>query len=359
MSIVLTALSLGAAGVVAGILSGPDAQASNNGQSVRPAMGWSSWSFVRRNPTEANIIAQADAMKNSGLAAHGYQYVNLDDFFMKCDSNGPVVDGNGRWVVDTNRFPHGLKFVADHIADTSKTEKNYNCKHMYYIDYSKPGSQEYVNSFANLYASWGVDYLKIDGVGAQDIPDVQAWDTALRQTGRPINYALSNHLPIANATTWKKLANSWRTQGDVECYCSGQPNGVVYPLTNWAHIAARFNTAASWQPFAGPGGWNDLDSIEIGSGDQEIQTISGVSKTDIRRTQLTLWSMAAAPLLLGTDLTLLTSATPPAGVAADKAMLFNDRVIAVDQDGVAAKRIVNSGGGQVFSKKESDGSYVV
>jgi len=395
MSIVLTALSLGAAGVVAGILSGPDAQASNNGQSVRPAMGWSSWSFVRRNPTEANIIAQADAMKNSGLAAHGYQYVNLDDFFMKCDSNGPVVDGNGRWVVDTNRFPHGLKFVADHIhglglkfglyvtpgipanavakntpiagtslhakdiADTSKTEKNYNCKHMYYIDYSKPGSQEYVNSFANLYASWGVDYLKIDGVGAQDIPDVQAWDTALRQTGRPINYALSNNLPIANATTWKKLANSWRTQGDVECYCSGQPNGVGYPLTNWAHIAARFNTAASWQPFAGPGGWNDLDSIEIGSGDQEIQTISGVSKTDIRRTQLTLWSMAAAPLLLGTDLTLLTSATPPAGVAADKAMLFNDRVIAVDQDGVAAKRIVNSGGGQVFSKKEANGSFVV
>src|SRR6266516_3420037 len=395
MSIVLTALSLGAAGVVAGILSGPDAQASNNGQSVRPAMGWSSWSFVRRNPTEANIIAQADAMKNSGLAAHGYQYVNLDDFFMKCDSNGPVVDGNGRWVVDTNRFPHGLKFVADHIhglglkfglyvtpgipanavakntpiagtslhakdiADTSKTEKNYNCKHMYYIDYSKPGSQEYVNSFANLYASWSVDYLKIDGVGAQDIPDVQAWDKALRQTGRPINYALSNNLPIANATTWRQLANSWRTQGDVECYCSGQPNGVGYPLTNWAHIAARFNTAASWQPFAGPGGWNDLDSIEIGSGDQEIQTISGVSKTDIRRTQLTLWSMAAAPLLLGTDLTLLTSATPPAGVAADKAMLFNDRVIAVDQDGVAAKRIVNSGGGQVFSKKESDGSYVV
>jgi hypothetical protein len=69
--------------------------------------------------------------------------------------------------------------------------------------------------------------------------------------------------------------------------------------------------------------------------------------------------MAAAPLLLGTDLTLLTSATPPAGVAADKAMLFNDRIIAVDQDGRAAKRIVNSGGGQVFSKKEADGSYVV
>jgi Alpha galactosidase A/Alpha galactosidase C-terminal beta sandwich domain len=395
LSVVLAALSTGAAGVVAGVLAGPDAHASNNGLSLTPAMGWSSWSFVRRNPTAANIEAQADAMKNSGLAAHGYQYVNLDDFFMKCDGNGPVVDGNGRWTVDTARFPNGIKPVADHIhslglkfglyvtpgipanavskntpiagtslhakdiADTSKTEKNYNCKHMYYINYAKAGAQEYVNSFANLYASWGVDYLKIDGVGSLDIPDIQAWDKALRQTGRPINFALSNNLAIADGATWKKLANSWRTQGDVECYCGPGANGSGYPLTDWGHVSARFNTAANWQQFAGPGGWNDLDSIEIGSGDQAIKTQTGMNKQDIRRTQLTLWSMAGAPLLLGTDLTLLTQANPPADIAADRAMLFNDRVIAVDQDGVAAKRIVNSGGGQVFSKRESNGSYVV
>jgi hypothetical protein len=392
---VLAALSTGAAGVVAGVLAAPDAHASNNGLSIRPAMGWSSWSFVRRSPTAAKINAQADAMKNSGLADHGYVYINLDDFFQKCDGNGFVVDGFGRWAVDTAKFPGGIKPVADHvhslglkfglyvtpgipqnavdkntpiegtsfhakdIADTSKTEKNYNCKHMYFINYSKPGAQEFVNSWANLYASWGVDYLKIDGVGASDIPDVQAWDKALRQTGRPINFALSNNLPIANATTWRQLANSWRTQGDVECYCSGQPNGVGYPLTRWSSIASRFNSTAAWQQFAGPGHWNDYDSIEIGSGDQEIQDISGMNKADIRRTQLTLWSMAAAPLLLGTDLTLLTASNPPAGVSTDKAMLFNDRIIAVDQDGVAAKRIKNSGGGQVYSKKEADGSFVV
>ena len=395
LSIVLAALSTGAAGVVAGVLAAPDAHASNNGQSIRPAMGWSSWSFIRRDPTAAKIIAQADAMKNSGLADHGYLYVNLDDFFQKCDANGFVVDNFGRWTVDTAKFPGGIKPVADHvhslglkfglyvtpgipqnavtkntpiegtsfhakdIADTSKTEKNYNCKHMYFINYAKPGAQEFVNSWANLYASWGVDYLKIDGVGAADIPDVQAWDKALRQTGRPINFALSNNLPIANATTWANLSNSWRTQGDVECYCSGQPNGVGYPLTRWSSIASRFNSTASWQQFAGPGHWNDYDSMELGSGDQEIQDISGMNKADIRRTQLTLWSMAAAPLLLGTDLTQLTSSNPAAGVSTDKAMLFNDRIIAVDQDGVAAKRIINSGGGQVYSKKEADGSFVV
>ncbi len=395
MSIVLAALSTGAAGVIAGVIAAPDAHALNNGLSIRPAMGWSSWSFLRRSPTAAKMIAQADAMKNSGLANHGYVYVNLDDFFQKCDSNGFVVDGFGRWTVDTAKFPGGIKPVADHvhslglkfglyvtpgipknavtkntpiegtsfhardIADTTRTEKNYNCHNMYFIDYSKPGSQEFVNSWANLYASWGVDYLKIDGVGSSDIPDVVAWRKALAQTGRPINYALSNNLPIANATTWRDNANSWRTQGDVECYCSGQPNGVGYPLTRWSSIASRFNSTAAWQPYAGPGHWPDYDSIEIGSGDQEIQDITGMSKNDIKRTQITLWSMAAGPLILGTDLTQLTSATPAAGVSTDKAILFNDRVIAVDQDGVAARRIVNSNGGQVYSKREADGSYVV
>ncbi|MEV6848971.1 alpha-galactosidase [Actinoplanes sp. NPDC051411] len=357
------------------------ATASDNGLSIRPAMGWSSWSFVRRTPTEAAIKAQADALRSSGIAAHGFVYVNLDDFWMKCDSNGPVVDGNGRWVVDTAKFPDGMKALADYvhadglkfglyvtpgiaqnavtkntpiagtshhatdIAVTSTSEKNYNCKHMYGIDYSKAGAQEFVDSWAAQFASWGVDYLKIDGVGSSDIPDVKAWASALRASGRPINYALSNNLAIADAATWKQYANSWRTQGDVECYCGPGANGSGYPITDWPHVSARFATAASWQPYAGPGGWNDLDSLEVGNGDQIGLT------ADQRRSQFTLWSMAASPLLLGTDLTHLDST--------DKAMLTNDRLIGVDQDGVAAKRIVNSGNNQVFSKREADGSYVV
>ncbi|MGW7425028.1 alpha-galactosidase [Streptomyces sp. NPDC054813] len=344
-------------------------------------MGWSSWSYVRRQPTEAKIKAQADALVASGLKDHGFVHVNLDDFWQKCDSNGFTVDSYGRWAVDTAKFPGGIKAVADYvhskglkfgfyvtpgiaknavtkntpiegtsyhakdIADTSKTEKNYNCKNMYYIDYSKPGAQEFVNSWANQFASWGVDYLKIDGVGSQDVPDVKAWSQALRGTGRPITFGLSNNLPIADAPTWRQLANSWRTQGDVECYCGPGDHGSGYPLTDWSHVSARFDTAANWQPYAGPGGWNDLDSLEIGNGDQVGLT------ADQRRSHFTLWAMAAAPLLLGTDLTRLDTV--------DKAMLTNDRLIGVDQDGVAAKRIVNSGVKQVWSKKESDGQYVV
>ncbi|MET7617555.1 CBM35 domain-containing protein [Streptomyces sp. NPDC005408] len=358
-----------------------EAAASDNGLSIRPAMGWSSWSFVRRWPTEAKLKAQADALVSSGLKDHGYVYINLDDFYQKCDANGFTVDQYGRWAVDEAKFPSGIKGLADYIhskglkfgfyvtpgiaknavtkntpvegtsyhakdiADTSKTEKNYNCKNMYYIDYSKPGSQEFVNSWARQFASWGVDYLKIDGVGSHDIPDVRAWDKALRASGRPINYALSNNLAIADAPTWRQLANSWRTQGDVECYCGPGPNGSGFPLTTWDKVTARFTSAANWQQYAGPGGWNDLDSLEIGNGDQV-----GLN-ADQRRSHMTLWAMAASPLLLGTDLTALN--------ATDKAMLTNDRVIAVNQDGVAAKRIVNSSPKQVWSKRESNGDYIV
>jgi hypothetical protein len=376
--------ALGLALATAGFLMAPpqqEAAASDNGLSVRPAMGWSSWSFVRRWPTEAKMKAQADALVSSGLKDHGYVYINLDDFYQKCDSNGFVVDQYGRWAVDEAKFPSGIKALADYIhskglkfgfyvtpgiaknavtrntpiegtsyrakdiADTSRQEKNYNCKNMYYIDYSKPGSQEFVNSWARQFASWGVDYLKIDGVGSHDIPDVRAWDKALRASGRPINYALSNNLAIADAPTWRQLANSWRTQGDVECYCGPGPNGSGFPLTTWDKVTSRFTSAANWQQYAGPGGWNDLDSLEIGNGDQVGLT------ADQRRSHMTLWAMAASPLLLGTDLTALT--------ATDKAMLTNDRLIAVNQDGVAAKRIVNSSPKQVWSKREASGDYIV
>src|SRR6266540_2437177 len=379
---VLAALVVGVAGsVVTGVATAPPAVASNNGLSIRPAMGWSSWSFVRRWPDETKIKAQADAMVSSGLAGHGYVYINLDDFWQLCDGNGFVVDSFGRWVADPAKFPNGIKAVADYvhgrglkfgfyvtpgipknavlhntpiegtsfhaadIANTALLEKNYNCKNMYFIYYCKPGAQAYVDSWARQFASWGVDYLKIDGVGSSDIPDVEAWAGALRRSGRPINYALSNNLPISDAATWQRLANSWRTQGDVECYCGPGPNGSGYPLTTWSRVTTRFASASAWQPWAGPEGWNDLDSLEIGNGDQVGLT------ADQRRSTMTLWAMAGAPLLLGTDLTNLTST--------DLAMLTNDRLIGVDQDGYAAARIVDSGANQVWRKREDNGDFIV
>jgi alpha-galactosidase len=357
----------------------PRALAANNGLAVTaPLMGWSSWSFLRSGPTAAKIDAQADAMKSSGLSAHGFSYINLDDFWMACNSNGPEVDSNGRWIANPTTFPGGIAAVASHvhsdglkfglyvtpgipenavlantpiagtsdtadqIANTSVTEANYNCQHMYGINYSAPGAQAYINSWADEFASWGVDYVKIDGVGAGDIPDVQAWSTALQQSGRPIALELSNGLAIADATTWSSLANGWRTTGDIECY-GCESGGSSYPLTDWANVSSRFSAATSWQPYGGPGGWNDYDSIEIGNGANDGLTVAQ------RQTQMSLWSLASAPLILGTDLTSLD--------ATDLGMLENNRVIGVDQDGIPADRVISSGNEQVFDKRQQNGTW--
>jgi alpha-galactosidase len=152
-----------------------------------------------------------------------------------------------------------------------------------------------------------------------------------------------------DASTWHSLANGWRTTGDIECYC--WPGGVKiadpvrHPLTDWSNVSQRFNSAAAWAPDVSPGGWNDLDSLEVGNGSNDGLTVPE------RQSMMTMWSMADSPLILGTNLTSLD--------ATDLAMLTNRAVISVDQDGVAARRIVDSGSGQAFSKRESNGDYVI
>jgi alpha-galactosidase len=359
------------------------ALAENNGLAVSaPLMGWSSWSFLRSHPTAAEDEAEAKALVSSGLSSHGYIYVNQDDFWYDCPgSQGPDVDSYGRWVTNATAFPPsgstngievvanyvhslGLKFglyvtpgisdqavsentpiegtsyTANEIAD-GDSENNYNCGGMQGIDYSKPGAQTFINSWADEFASWGVDYVKLDGVGSFDIPDVQAWSTALAQTGRPMALELSNSLAIADATTWSSLANGWRTTGDIECYCGS--NGSSYPLTDWGNVSSRFAAAASWQPYGGPGGWNDYDSIEVGNGSNDGLTVPE------RQTQLSLWSLASAPLLLGVDVTNLDSG--------DLALLDNTAVTAVDQDGIPGDEAINSGSEIVFDKRQGNGTW--
>jgi Alpha galactosidase C-terminal beta sandwich domain/Alpha galactosidase A len=342
---------------------------------VDPPMGWSSWSFLRVQPTQTAIVAQATALSNQ-LSAHGYVFVNIDDFYYLDPTQ--TVDAYGRWVVDSLKFPDGLlalsafvhnlglrfglyvtpgiplaavnqntpiegtSYHAADIAIPSKLENQYNIAgSMVYIDYTKPGAQAFIDSWAKLLASYGVDYLKIDGVGTEDIPDVQAWSQALKGSGRVIHLELSNSLAKASGSTWESLANGWRIDGDLECYCSLSP----YPLTTWANVALRFTDVVGWQPFSHAGGRNDLDAIEIGNGD----TDDGLTG-DEKRSQMTLWALSAAPLLLGVDLTNLDPT--------DLALLTNDEVIAIDQAGVAATQ-VTAGSTPVWMAPQPDGSLAV
>ncbi|MGH2909049.1 MAG: NEW3 domain-containing protein [Solirubrobacteraceae bacterium] len=360
----------------------PAALASTPRLPSAPVMGWNSWDFMRHDPTEATVQAQATAMVSSGLKSAGYRYVNVDDYWYECPGpTGPTVDRHGRWVVNPANFPSqgslngiqataayvhhlGLKFgiyvtpgisaqaVAQNspIAGTHDTarqiattthENNYNCGGMVGIDYSRPGAQAFVNSWANELAHWGVDYVKLDGVGRFDIPDIQAWSRALRQTGRPIHLELSNSLSIRAARTWARYAGGWRTGRDIDCYCST----TSYPLTNWANVAARFDSVARWAPYGHPGTFNDYDSIEVGNG-----ALDGLTPVE-RRTQLSLWALAASPLILGTDLTHL--------VPFDRSLLLNRSVISVDQDAIDAHRVLRLSTKQVFAKTERSGDVVV
>jgi Alpha galactosidase A/Alpha galactosidase C-terminal beta sandwich domain len=384
------ALALGQ--VAPGAPGVPGAAAENNGVGLTPAMGWSSWSFLRHDPTAKKVEAQARALMSSGLAKVGYRYVNLDDFWYICPgSQGPKVDRYGRWVAKPNAFPPGpdgesgiaavanfvhhlgLKFglyvtpgisrqavvkdtpilaangrpsgyTADEIAERSVHEYNYNCGGMVGINYKAPGAQEFIDSWANEFASWGIDYLKLDGVGSFDIPDVKAWSEALRQTGRPVHLELSNSLDIHFASTWAKYSNGWRTGRDIECYAC-QTNGSSYPLTDYASVETRFDQVAAWRPDGKPGAFNDYDSIEIGNGAQD-----GLAVPE-RQTQLSLWALASSPLILGTDLTHLNRT--------DLAMLENRAVIAVDQDGIDASRVTKAANSQIFAKTETNGAVVV
>ncbi len=381
----IAALPLIPLGLVAAVAAAPAAQAEDNGVGLTPALGWSSWSFIRHDPTAADIEAQARAMKTSGLARVGFQYVNGDDFWYQCPgSQGPDVDQYGRWVIDNSKFPaegseNGIQAVADYvhhlglkfglyvtpgiskqavaqntpiegtsytagqIAEPSVAENNYNCGGMVGIDYSKPGAQSFIDSWADEFASWGVDYLKLDGVGSFDIPDVQAWSQALRQTGRPIHLELSNSLNIADASTWAQYSNGWRTGGDIECY-GCETSGTSYPLTDWANVESRFNQVAQWQPYGGPGAFNDYDSLELGNGSND-----GLTPAE-RQTQMSLWSLAASPLILGTDLTHLDPL--------DLSYLTNRDVRSVDQDSIDASRVADSAVAQVFAKTEKSGDVV-
>ncbi len=383
-SAALVAASLIAGALVAGVQY---AKAEDNGLEQTPLLGWSSWSFIREHPTAVEMEDQARALKNSGLNKLGYRYVNLDDFWYVCpSSDGPNVDAYGRWVTDPVKFPpkgdsDGMKVIADYmhslgfkfgiyvtpgiskqavakntqikgtqytasqIAVPAKAQSNYNCKGMIGVDYSKPGAQQFTNSWVDMFASWGVDYIKIDGMRDANTADVEAWSKAIRQSGRPMVLDVTpGHLTTAIAPTLMKFANQWVVSPDVECY-SCEKNETGYPLTSWANIAKRFNAVNDWQAYAAPGGFSDYDSIEVGNG-----TDNGITP-DERKTQLSLWALAAAPLILGVDLIRLDPQ--------DLQLLKNTAVLAVDQDSIAAKRVVNTSDQQVFTKKEANGDVIV
>jgi hypothetical protein len=359
------------------------ALAQVNGQGQSPYLGWSSWSqealYGEGWATESEIETQSDTLKSSGLQSHGFVYINIDSGWQS------GFDGYGRPLFDSTKFPDGMAATIQHIHNNGQKAGIYwipgvqqpvwNANSPIFgspytiqdivlpnipgnafsygqsnpwhkkIDFTQPGAQAYIDSVVNLFASWGVDFIKLDGVTPgsdhndltiDNRPDVTAWSQAIAQAGRPMWLTVSWALDHDDLSTWQTYSNARRIDDDVDCYCS--------TLTTWTSVSRRFTDLATWQMDSGPTlGWNDLDSLEVGNGSQD-----GLSN-DERQSVTSLWAIANAPMYLGDDLTKLDSF----GLQ----LLINDKVIAVDQSGVPGIQI-SSGNNPVWaSSRLNDGTY--
>ncbi|SEC02006.1 X2-like carbohydrate binding domain-containing protein [Paenibacillus sp. GP183] len=345
----------------------------------RPLMGWSSYSMqVYSNNSNwinaAQIKAQSDAMHQK-LQAHGYEYINIDAGW-----NGGT-DEYGRPMPSKTLYPNGLSEVINYVHKNEQKIGLYMIPGLspqvydanlpiygtachaqdiavkplrqadywgigYKIDFSNPCAQGYINSIADQLGAWGIDFLKFDSVtpgsGHNDTTidardDVKAWSQALAP--HHIWFELSWALDHNYVDTWKQYANGWRVDWDVECYCANKA------LTAWGNIARLFPDANIWWRDAGPGHWNDFDSLDIGNG-----AMDGLTK-DERQTGMSLWSMSSAQLYTGNDLTNLDDY----GVQ----LLTNDEVIAVNQAGRPAHPVSMASDKQVWYANNGDGSYTV
>lgn len=300
--------------------------ALNNGLAKTPPMGWNSWNIFHGDIDETKIKQIADAMVSSGMKDAGYVYLNLDDNWMA----NPARDSNKNLIPDPKRFPSGMKALGDYIhAKGLKFGIYGDHGSMTCMNVPQSGSYGYEDKDAKTFASWGVDYLKYDNgnivSGSNQKTDYENMQKALANCGRPIVYSIC----MWQYKDWMPATgNLWRTTNDI---CDKWDNG-----NDWLRgIINLVDENSKYASSAGPGAWNDPDMLEIGN---------GKCTTEEYRTQMSMWSMMAAPLIAGNDIRNMSQAT--------KDILLNTEVIAIDQDpaGIQGTKVKSQNGLDVWSR---------
>lgn len=320
-------------------------------------MGWNSWNSFATTITEAQARETAAIMAEK-LLPFGYDILTIDIQWYEPTASGyayhaeaePSLDAYGRLLPAPNRFPSsngnrgfaplaarvhamGMKFGihlmrgiprlavkkdlpilntpyhASDIADTTSL-----CPwnpDMFGVDMRKPGAQSYYDSVFRLYASWGVDFVKMDDMSRPydaHAPEIEAAHRAIERSGRSIILSLSpGETPVPRGDHVRRFAQMWRISDDF--------------WDDWAMLKAQFVRLENWNAWAGPGAWPDADMLPLG------RLALGARDTrltpDEQRTLMTLWSIARSPLIMGGDLRHLDAAT--------LALLTNRKLIAVNQ----------------------------
>ncbi|KAJ8759336.1 hypothetical protein K2173_006856 [Erythroxylum novogranatense] len=279
-----------------------------NGLGLTPQMGWSSWNHFSCHINETVIKETADALVSSGLAAIGYEYVNIDDCWGELNR-----DSQGNLVARAGTFPSGIKALADYVHSKGLKLGIYSDAGTQTCSKTMPGSLGYEEQDAKTFALWGIDYLKYDNCNNGNISARERYpkmSKALLNSGRSIYYSLCEWGQEDPATWAASVGNSWRTTGDIE--------------DNWNRMTSLADKNDKWASYAGPGGWNDPDMLEVGNG--------GMT-TEEYRSHFSIWALVKAPLLIGCDVRSMDNVTLE--------LLSNTEVIAVNQDklGVQGKKV--------------------
>jgi alpha-galactosidase len=321
---------------------------------LTPPIGWNGWNSWARNIDGEKVLASANAMVMMGLNNHGWTYINIDDAWE--GQRGGKFNG----IQPNEKFPKfkemiddihamGLKLgvystpwistYAGYAGASSDFEKGE------YPDSIKANKRayRYVGKFrfekedALQMAEWGVDYLKYDW--RIDLVSAERMSEALKKSGRDILYSLSNSAPFAQAKDWARISNAWRTGPDIR--------------DSWLSLYTSAFTIDKWAPYGGPGHWNDPDMLILGN----VTTGTDLHPTrltpDEQYSHVSLFSLLAAPLLIGCPIEQLDAFTLN--------LLTNDEVIAVNQDplGKPARLVADENGVQIWAKTLEDGSVAV
>lgn len=311
-----------------------------------PPMGWNSWNCLKGNVNQQAVMDIADAMVKLGLKDLGYEYVVLDDLW-----HGGR-DADGRLFPHPERFPLGMKALADHIHALGLKFGIYSCAGEQTCA-RQPGSHRHEQIDAETFASWDVDFLKYDYCFAPDDLDAAirrytAMGKALQATGRPIMFSFCEWGP-RSPWLWARKAGGhlWRVSFDVVDKWSSPRNN-----SNALGILTALDRMEGLENHAGPGGWNDPDMLIVGLHGKGAMEGGGCTMTEYR-TQFAMWCMLAAPLMLGCDLRNLAKE--------DLELISNRDLIGLDQDplGKQAFRVQRDGCGEVWLKPLQGGKAAV
>ncbi|HEY8964842.1 MAG TPA: glycoside hydrolase family 27 protein [Candidatus Methylacidiphilales bacterium] len=360
-----------------------------------PVMGWNSYDALGTSINEAEALQNAQSMKDR-LLAHGWQYFVIDarwydtvssyddrDFNKERAGAKLAADSYGRLLPAVNRFPSaeggaGFKPLADKIhglglkfgfhmmrgiprqafqaatpiegsaftaADAADTKSICGwCPDMYGVKNNEAG-QAWYDSMIRLYASWGLDFIKVDDLSSPyHTGEIEMIRKAIDKCGRPIVFSTSaGPTDPTKADHIKTHANQWRISGDF--------------WDRWKDLNHQFDLFDHWKDVAGPGHFPDGDMIPFGHIGIKC-TIAGPDRQsrftgDEKRTLMSLWSLESSPLILGANLTDLDDETMK--------LLTNDEVLAVDQDslGQAARRVVQKDQTEVWVKPVKGGAKAI